>query len=150
MSQVTPPHVSPPAVEAWTNLLRAHAATSRSLSAELQAGHGLSLNGYEALHELSQAPEGRMRRIDLARRLGLTPSGVTRLLEGLESDGLVARSECASDLRVTYAELTDAGRAKLADASCGHVGSVRAVLEEHLAPEEIETLAALLGKLPGP
>src|SRR5262245_45966905 len=124
MSQVTTSHLSPPAVEAWTNLLRAHAATSRALSAELQAGHGLSLNGYEALHELSQAPDGRMRRVDLARRLALTPSGITRLLEGLEQAGLVARVGCASDLRVAYAELTDAGRTKLTQASCGHVGSV--------------------------
>jgi DNA-binding MarR family transcriptional regulator len=148
MSQVFTEQLSPPAVRAWTNLLRAHAATTRALSAELQARHGLSLNAYEALHELAQADGGRMRRIDLARRLALTPSGVTRLLEGLEAAAFVARRECSSDLRVTYAELTDAGRAKLQEASCGHVGSVRAVLEDRLAPDEIETLAALLGKLP--
>jgi DNA-binding MarR family transcriptional regulator len=147
MSQVSTEHLSPPAVRAWTNLLRAHAATSRALSAELQSRHGLSLNAYEALHELSVAEGGRMRRIDLARRLALTPSGITRLLEGLEASGFVTRRECVSDLRVAYAELTDAGRAKLDEASCAHVGSVRAVLEERLDCDEIETLAALLAKL---
>jgi len=149
MSQVLNEQLSPPAVRAWTNLLRAHAATTRALSAELQSRHGLSLNAYEALHELAQAEGGRLRRIDLARRLALTPSGVTRLLEGLQEAGFVARRECSSDLRVTYAELTDAGLAKLREASCGHVGSVRAVLEERLSCDEIETLAGLLGKLPG-
>jgi DNA-binding MarR family transcriptional regulator len=109
----------------------------------------LTLNDYEALYVLSRAEDGRMKRIDLSRRLLLTPSGVTRLLEGLEAAGLVARAVCASDLRVTYAALTDAGREKLETASCGHVGSVRTLFEEHLSDEENETLAALLEKLPG-
>lgn len=90
-----------------------------------------------------------MKRIDLARRLLLTPSGVTRLLEGLEAAGLVRKASCPSDLRVTYAELTEAGREKLEAASCAHVGSVRALFEEHLSAEEIETLAETLEKLPG-
>jgi DNA-binding MarR family transcriptional regulator len=140
---------APPAVRAWARLLRAHAATTRLLSAELQAEYGLTLNDYEALYVLSLAEDGRMKRIDLARRLLLTPSGVTRLLEGLEAEGLVTKAVCASDLRVTYAALTDAGREKLETASCGHVGSVRTLFEEHLSDKESETLAALLEKLPG-
>ncbi len=138
-----------PAVVAWTRLLRAHASTTRILSATLQAEHGLSINDYEALHLLSQAPDRRLRRVDLARELILTPSGVTRLLEGLVEAGLVERAPCSADLRITYAVLTEAGRAALRRASCGHVGSIRALLEEHLTPEEIEQLAVLLGKLPG-
>ena len=141
--------LAPPAVRAWARLLRAHAATTRLLSAELQAEHGLTLNDYEALYVLSRAEGARMKRIDLARRLLLTPSGVTRLLEGLEAAGLVAKAVCASDLRVTYAALTDAGREKLETASCGHVGSVQTLFEEHLSDAESETLAALLEKLPG-
>jgi DNA-binding MarR family transcriptional regulator len=136
-------------VRAWTRLLHAHAATTRLLSAELQAEHGLTINDYEALYLLSRAEGQRLRRIDLARRLLLTPSGVTRLLVGLERTGLVARADCPTDLRVTYAELTDEGRRKLEQASCAHVGSVCALLEQHLAGDEIDTLAALLEKLPG-
>jgi DNA-binding MarR family transcriptional regulator len=130
-------------------LLRAHATTTRLLSAELQAEHGLTINDYEALLVLSRADERRLKRVDLARRLVLTPSGVTRLLEGLERAGLVERATCSSDLRVTYAQLTDAGAARLEAASCAHVGSVRALFEEQFTAQEVEVLAALLGKLPG-
>ncbi len=104
--------------------------------------------GYEALALLSQAEERALRRVDLARELGLTPSGVTRLLDGLERDGLVAKGTCDKDARVTYAVLTDAGAERLERASCSHVGSVRALFEERYTEEELETLAALLGRLP--
>ncbi len=79
----------------------------------------------------------------------LTPSGLTRLLEGLEEAGLVERAVSPSDHRVTYAELTHAGAAKLEAASCSHIGSIRALLETHLSEEETEQLAELLGKITG-
>ena len=139
----------PPAVRAWTRLLRAHAAATRLLNAELQAEHGLSVSDYEALYLLSRADGRRLKRIDLSRRLALTPSGVTRLLEGLEAAGLVARTVCPTDLRVAYAELTNAGAAKLEAASCGHVGSIRELFEEHFADGEIDELSELLGRFPG-
>jgi DNA-binding MarR family transcriptional regulator len=138
-----------PAVRAWTRLLRAYSSTTRLLSAELQEEHGLTLNDYEALLVLSRAEDGRMKRVDLARNLMLTPSGITRLLQGLEDAGLVERAACASDLRVTYAQLTDAGREKLESASGGHIGAVRALFDEHLARDEIDAIAEILGKLPG-
>ena len=136
-------------MRAWTRLLRAHAAATRVLNAELQAEHGLSVNGYEALYVLSRAEGRRLKRIDLSRRLALTPSGITRLLEGLEEAGFVKRAVCSSDLRVVYAELTDAGAEKLELASCGHVGSIRQLFEEHFADGEIEALTELLGRFPG-
>ncbi|MGH2451447.1 MAG: MarR family winged helix-turn-helix transcriptional regulator [Candidatus Limnocylindria bacterium] len=139
----------PPAVRAWTRLLRAHAATTRLLSAELQAEHGLTINDYEALYLLGRAEGRRMKRVDLSRRLLLTPSGVTRLLEGLEQAGLVERVACPTDLRVSYAQLTDAGAAKLDAASCGHVASLRALFAEHFSDDEIEKVSELLGRLPG-
>ncbi len=138
-----------PAVRAWTRLLRAHASTTRLLNTELQAQHGLTINDYEALYVLAHTDERRLKRVELARRLLLTPSGVTRLLEGLERAGLVERISCPTDLRVAYAQLTDAGAEKLELASCGHVGSIRALLEEHLSDGEIEELSEMLGKLPG-
>jgi DNA-binding MarR family transcriptional regulator len=136
-------------VRAWTRLVRAYAATTRTLSAQLKAEHGLSITDYEALYQLSHAEGHRMKRVELARRLLLTPSGVTRLLEGLEEAGLVGRSVSPTDHRVIYAELTDAGAAKLEAASCSHVLSIRALLETHLSDEEIEHLAELLLKIPG-
>jgi DNA-binding MarR family transcriptional regulator len=134
---------------AYTRLLRAHAITVRSLSASLLAEHGLSVNDYEALYLLFRAEGRRLKRVDLARRLALTPSGVTRLLEGLEAAGLVERASCPGDLRVTYACLTEAGAEALDRASCVHERAVAALLEEHLSDAEIEALGGLLGKLPG-
>jgi DNA-binding MarR family transcriptional regulator len=119
------------------------------LNAELQAEHGLSVNAYEALYLLSQAEGRRLKRVDLSRRLALTPSGVTRLLEGLEDAGLVGRTTCPTDLRVAYAELTDTGAAKLEAASCGHVASIRELFELRFADDEIDELSELLGRFPG-
>lgn len=119
------------------------------MSAELVAEHGLTINDYEALLHLSRADGGRMRRVDLAGLLLLTASGVTRLLDGLESAGLVERASCASDRRVTYAVLTEAGRTRLHQASGSHVAGVRAFFEARYSEEELEQLAGLLGRLPG-
>ena len=149
MAQVLTEQAVEPAVQAWTRLLRASAATTKLLSAELQEDHGLTLSDYEALLVLSRAEEGRMKRVDLARNLMLSPSGVTRLLQGLEDAGFVERAACETDLRITYAQLTDAGRAKLAAAADGHVAAVRALFEEHLGDDELRALARILGKLPG-
>ena len=149
MTQVLTEQAVEPAVQAWTRLLRASASTTRLLSAELQEEHGLTLNDYEALLVLSRAEDRRLKRVDLARNLMLTPSGVTRLLQGLEDAGLVERAACATDLRVTYAQLTDAGLDKLKAASGGHIASIRALFEEHFAQQEIRSLAEILGKLPG-
>ena len=90
-----------------------------------------------------------MKRVDLARSLILTPSGITRLLQGLEEAGFVERAACSTDLRVTYAQLTDAGREKLHDAAEGHDASIRALFGEHFADGEIESVTEILGKLPG-
>ena len=89
------------ALEAWVRLLRGHAALRRSLSASLQEEHGLGINEFEALLLLSRAEDAHLRRVDLAERLQLTPSGVTRLLAGLEGAGLVEKATCSSDARVT-------------------------------------------------
>jgi DNA-binding MarR family transcriptional regulator len=137
-----------PALDAWASLLRGHAAITRALSAELEAEHCLTINDYEALFLLSRAEEGRLRRVDLAERLLLTASGVTRLLDGLERAGLVERGFCASDRRVTYAVLTAAGRARLEEASASHLAGVRAFLEERFSGDELDQLAELLGRLP--
>jgi DNA-binding MarR family transcriptional regulator len=136
------------ALNAWVRLLRGHSATRRLLAADLQTRHGLTVTEYEALLLLAKA-EGGLRRVDLAEGLALTASGVTRLLDGLEEDGLVDKATCSTDARVTYAVITPAGRERLSSASRCHVAAVRGVFEERFTPEEIETLTELLGRLPG-
>lgn len=136
-------------LNAWIRLLRVHASLARRFNADLVAAHGLTLNDYDVLVQLANSPERRLRRVDLAQRVLLTPSGITRLLEGLERCGYVERAECPSDLRVTYAQLTDAGLAKLREASETHLEAVRAILSDLLSEEELRTLAELLGRLPG-
>jgi DNA-binding MarR family transcriptional regulator len=140
---------SAPAVRAFALLLRAQAVTTRTLSTSLQSDHGLTINDFEALLVLSSAPDQRLKRVDLARRLLLTPSGITRLLEGLERADFVERATCETDLRVVYAQLTPKGREALSEASCGHVASIRTLFEDHLSEDEIDRLGELLTKLPG-
>jgi DNA-binding MarR family transcriptional regulator len=147
-SQVLTTQASP-AVDAFVRLLRGHASTTRALSAELQAEFGLTINDYEALLRLSHAEDGRMRRIDLANELVLTASGVTRLLDGLERAGYVKKASCASDARVTYAVLTDAGRVRFEEASRAHVAAIRTLFEERFDEQELATLVRLLDRLPG-
>jgi DNA-binding MarR family transcriptional regulator len=137
------------ALDAWARLLRGHAALRRSLSATLHEEHGLSVTDYEALLLLSRAEEQSMRRVDLADGLGLSPSGVTRLLDGLERQRLVEKRSCASDARVSYAALTEAGRRRLEDSSRSHIASVEAVFAGRYDGQELARLAELLQRLPG-
>jgi DNA-binding MarR family transcriptional regulator len=137
------------ALEAWPRLLRTHAVVTRELSARLIADHGLTINDYEALLRLSWAENSALRRVDLAEQLLLTPSGITRLLDGLERDGWVTKRACESDARVTYAVLTDEGRERLEAAGRSHLAQVRALFEARLSADELGTLAELLGRLPG-
>jgi hypothetical protein len=89
----------PRQLDSWVSFLRAHAAITRELSAQLQREHGLTLNDYEVLLHLSYAEGGMLRRVDLAERVLLTASGITRLLEGLERCGYVSKETCEADPR---------------------------------------------------
>lgn len=133
--------------DAFGNLLAAHATLTRELSASLVASHGLTINDYGCLLLLHRAGEEGMRRIDLANQLQLSPSGITRLLDRLEDQGLVGKGECKSDARVSYAILTDAGHEKLRAAAPGHVDDIDRRLSAVLSDDEMKTLAELLGRL---
>src|SRR5262245_16132948 len=121
----------------WVRLLRGHAALRRTLSVQLQGDHGLSVNDYEALLRLSRAEDGQLRRVDLADGLQLTPSGVTRMLDGLEQLGLVCKGQCPGDARVSYAVITDAGRKRLKEASASHTLAIRTICEELYSEDEL-------------
>jgi DNA-binding MarR family transcriptional regulator len=137
------------AISAFVGLLRAHAALTRDLSARLEAQHGLTISDYEVLLRLSSAPERRLKRVELAAAVLLTPSGITRLLDGLETAGLVTRAECAGDRRVTYAVLTDVGLQRLRAAGVDHVAAIEGIVGARLGAEDTARLAGLLGRLAG-
>lgn len=132
---------------AWVGLLRGHSALVRELNAKMLAEHGLTLSDYEVLLRLSNATERSMRRVDLAESVVLTPSGITRLLDGLERCGYVERAACATDRRVVYAVLTDSGHEKLTEARESHLAEVRELFAGRFSDEELETLATLLTRL---
>ena len=104
-------------LEEFLGIRRTVALWENRADAELGALHGLGLSDFAALHHLAGAPEGRLRRVDLARRLAITPSGVTRLLSPLERRGIVAREADGHDARATYAVLTRSGKALVKDAT---------------------------------
>jgi DNA-binding MarR family transcriptional regulator len=123
---------------------------TRELSAQLVANHGLTLSEYEVLMLLAGAPDRAMRRVDLAHEVRLSPSGVTRMLDRLEATGLVGKRACKSDARVTYAQLTEAGLAKLEQCAPDHIAAVERLLGERFDHHELASLAELLGRLSGP
>jgi DNA-binding MarR family transcriptional regulator len=148
-SSATTPETSVLEIKAFVRLVRAGVSVTRDLSAQLQADHGLTINAYEALLRLARAPDRRMRRVDLANSLLLTASGVTRLLDGLEREGLVGREECPTDRRVSYAVLTKAGRDKLRAADQSHTRQIRELMGGVFDDDELAQLAVLLGRVPG-
>ena len=104
------------ALEEFLAIRRAVSLWETRAALELGGIHGLSVSDFAALHHLFGAPGYRLRRVDLAQRLALTPSGITRLLNPLERRGIVAREEVGHDARATYAVLTSSGRALIKDA----------------------------------
>ena len=134
---------------AWRTFLRAHATVTRRLEAELVAEHELPLASYDVLVQLSEAPDRRLRMTELADKVLLSRSGLTRLADRLERDGFIARQACPSDARGTLAVLTDAGLAKLETAWQTHRRGVAEHVTGRLTADEVVALGALMGKLVG-
>ncbi|NVI91443.1 winged helix-turn-helix transcriptional regulator [Actinomadura sp. BRA 177] len=131
----------------WRTMLRAQAQLSRRLQADLLARHGLALGPYEVLMHLGEAPGGRLRMNDLADRVLLSRSGLTRLVDRLQRDGLVARQSCADDARGLFAVLTDAGRDLLAAATPTYRQGVQDHMLSRLDEADLRTLGHILDKL---
>lgn len=132
---------------AWRAFLGAHARVTRVLDAELSAECNLPLGSYEVLLHLHNAPNYQLRMSELAERVLLSRSGLTRLVDRLASDGLLTRESCATDHRVTYATLTDAGYDRLKKAAPTHLRGVREHMVDVLTPQELKVLAAALGRV---
>jgi len=137
-----------PTLGPWTRFLRAHAALTRQMSARLETQHGLTLSDFDVLAQLYFAPERALRRVDLSRQVLLTASGITRLLDGLEQAGWVAKRRCETDARVTYAVLTDDGLEKFEAAYASHVADIEELFGAQLSDEERRRFGDMLEKLP--
>lgn len=149
MSTTSSDRLNGSALEAWRSYLQSHASILRQLDAELVNVHGMTTRDYEVLLYLAQAPDRQLPMSVLATSTMLTRSGITRLVDGLVRAGWIARVACPKDARVSYARLTDVGFSKLRNAGCTHVAGIQRLFLEHFDPDEIDQLAALLGRLPG-
>jgi DNA-binding MarR family transcriptional regulator len=125
---------------AWRGLLRVHSALVKALDAELLTEHDLPLSSYEVLINLQAAPGKRRRMAELADSVLLSRSGMTRLVDRLERDGLLERDVCSSDGRGTFAVLTEKGDALLARARATHLDGVRERFLRHFSPDELLAL----------
>ena len=139
--------LEPMELAAWRGMLKVHSALVKALDAELEAAHGLPLSSYEVLIYLRVAPGKRLRMAELADRTLLSRSGMTRLVDRLERDGLLRRDTCSSDARGCFAVLTDKGEDVLAGARATHLAGVRERFLRHLDEDELKQLAALWERL---
>jgi DNA-binding MarR family transcriptional regulator len=127
-------------MRAWRGLVEAYAELQAALEADLVSGFGIDGGDYGVLVNLSEAPDQRLRMCDLAARLHLSPSGLTRRLDGLVKAGYVSRQPSEHDRRVTLAVLTDEGRATLEAAAPVHVAGVRRHFVDHLTRTQLRQL----------
>jgi DNA-binding MarR family transcriptional regulator len=139
--------LGPDELRAWRGLLRVHAALTTALDTDLRREHGISVPAYEVLMFVGDADGGKLRMADVADRVLLSRSGLTRLVDRLVQDGLVERRACDDDGRGSFALLTPAGRAKLDAARRTHLEGVRRLFLDRFTPAEQRGLGDLWDRL---
>lgn len=135
--------------EAFGLFLEVHAQLTRELGRDLERETGIPLTWYEVLIRLQRGPADGIRLSRLAESLVLSTSGATRLVDRMESAGLIERASCPTDRRGALAVLTDAGRHALERATPVHLAGISARLADRLDREELEQLTDILRKLRG-
>lgn len=133
---------------AWRGMLRAHRDLVNRLDDELRRRHAISLSSYEVLMLLSDADGGRLRMGELAAELLISRSGLTRLVDRLERDGLVRRERCNDDGRGWFAAITESGRGLIAAARPTHLDGVRRLYLAAISDDELELLGSIWSRLP--
>ncbi|HEX5012807.1 MAG TPA: MarR family transcriptional regulator [Candidatus Limnocylindrales bacterium] len=151
---VTSPHAlgasaDSPGMLAWRTFLTAHATIIRALEAELEADQDLALSDFDVLAQLHIAG-GTLRMRDLADRVLLSRSGLTRRIDRLEGSGYVERTACETDRRGSYARLTAAGRDRLTNALPVHLRGIEHHFIEPLNAQELATIGETLAKVVPP
>lgn len=132
---------------AWRSFLRAHASVVSELERDLLSDAGMPLGWYDVLVQLVEAPRHRLRMAELADRVLLSRSGLTRLVDRLQAEGLVRREPSEDDARGTYTVMTEPGVARLRAASPAHLASVRRHWLEHFSDDELRVLEGLLARI---
>ena len=146
-TQRRPKWLSEAEQRAWRALIRVTSGVMATLDGELRIEHGISLGEYEVLALLSEAPEQSLRMTDLAGHLHLSPSGITRRIDGLVRRSLVERKQCPSDRRGSNAVLTADGLRLLEAAAHTHVRGVRAHFVDQLTAPQLANLEAALASV---
>jgi DNA-binding MarR family transcriptional regulator len=134
---------------AWHGMLRLHSMVLRRLDQELTWQHRLPVRAFDVLITLFNAPDRRRRMSELAERVMLTPSGLTRLVERLEREHLVERQSDPADARSFHAVLTDLGLQRLNAARTTHDRVIRECFTDQLSTEDLRTLAMIWEKILG-
>jgi DNA-binding MarR family transcriptional regulator len=142
--------LTPEQLDVWRTFLRAHASITRRLESDLVAEQGLPLASYDVLVQLVESPDHRLRMAELAERVLLSRSGLTRLVDRLERDGLVVREPSVEDARGIEAVLTEAGYGRLREASRTHLRGVGEQFAGRLTDDELTALGKLLEHLVEP
>ncbi|MGB0112309.1 MAG: MarR family transcriptional regulator [Ilumatobacteraceae bacterium] len=138
--------LTPSEMAAWRPFIETYADLINALERDL-AEHDMTLGDYQVLVYLSEADDRSMRMCDLASLLQLSPSGLTRRLDGLVKTGYVSRAASTEDRRVMNATLTDAGAEALSATAPFHVASVRRHVFDHLDADQVDALASIFGAI---
>lgn len=135
------------AFSVWPLLLEAHALLVDRLERDLECNGGPPLSWYDVMVQLSAAPDSRLSMRELADRVLLSKSGVTRLVDRMADAGYVARDSCAEDRRIVYAKLTDKGREIFDQVSPGHISDVERHFSSLFTDEEARIVTEALEKV---
>jgi DNA-binding MarR family transcriptional regulator len=137
-------------MRAWQALLHAHDQVTRALDAELRAEHGISMADYDVLLRLARASDRTLRMTDLAERVMMSPSGLTRVVDRLVAAELVRRDRAQRDARVMLVCLTEQGRQALRRAARTHLRGVREHFTGKLSQTQLRNVASGLEVITGP
>lgn len=129
-----------PGIAAWAAFLRTHVTVVRVLEREVAAETGLQLSWYDVLLELDAAADGRLRMRDLASRVVLSRTRVSRVVDEMLRAGLVAKVPDPTDGRATFAEITDTGRRELRRVAPVYLRGIREHFAQHLTGPQLEAV----------
>lgn len=139
--------LDPDEEKVWRLLVRLMVLLPREIDDDLARRTGMRLSVYVTLMNLSESPGRRLRMSELAERTSVSPSRMTRIVDALEDEGLVIRTQDPDNYRSQLAQLTSAGNKRLMAAWPAHLAGARALVMDHIAPSELRRLSKVLDRL---